>query len=226
MILGAALLGAVLGALAAGPAVAHHVGVYVPRDNPVSANFKEIKFAIQARKLDVALQLFERGGLRAEMRARAATLPPGLEAATAAALGAGDAREAERHLMIFFSALARDLAREAERQLADPRTPAGSRLGAGQRFLDAIWRYYNLIDFAVSMRDSKTSVAIRLAFDEAESSARGPAAPAAVAPGAGSPPAAPARAADLDRLRASLGRIAQLLSNLIDASSTPARRDS
>ena len=45
-------------AVAGGPAAAHHVGVYVPRDNEVSANFKQIKFALQARKLDVALRLF------------------------------------------------------------------------------------------------------------------------------------------------------------------------
>jgi hypothetical protein len=206
VILAAAVLAAVL---AAGPAAAHHVGAYVPRDNAVSANFKEIKFALGAGKPDVARRLFERGELRAEMRARAGSLPPGLEAGTAAALRAGDAREAERHLMIFFSALARDLAREAERHLADLRASAERRRIAAQRFLEAIWRYYNLIDFAVSTRDSKTSAALRLAFDEAESYVKGAAAPA-----------------DLERLRAPLGRIAQLLSNLIDTSSTSARRDS
>ncbi len=64
-------------AVAGGPAVAHHVGVYVPRDNEVSANFKQIKFALQARKFDVALGLFDNGALRAEMRARVADLPAG-----------------------------------------------------------------------------------------------------------------------------------------------------
>ena len=61
---------ATLVTLAAGPAAAHHVGAYVPRDNEISANFKQIKFAIQARKLDIALRLFESGALRAEMRAQ------------------------------------------------------------------------------------------------------------------------------------------------------------
>ena len=51
-------------ALAGGPAAAHHVGVYVPRDNEVSANFKQIKFALQARKFDVALRLFDNGAPR------------------------------------------------------------------------------------------------------------------------------------------------------------------
>jgi hypothetical protein len=193
--------------LAAGPAAAHHVGVYVPRDNAISANFKEIKFALQAGKPDVARRLFERGALRPELQARAATLPPGLEAGTVAALRAGDAPEAERHLMIFFSALARDLARLAERQLADPDVPAARRLSAAPRFLEAIWRYYNLIDFAVSTRAGQTSVAIRLAFDEAESYLTG------------------ARA-DVDRLRAPLRRIAELLAELIDAPATSARRTS
>ena len=32
--------------LAAAPAAGHHVGAYVPRDNEVSANFKQLKFSI------------------------------------------------------------------------------------------------------------------------------------------------------------------------------------
>ncbi|MGH7325649.1 MAG: hypothetical protein ACREJ9_13540 [Candidatus Rokuibacteriota bacterium] len=200
------------------PVAAHHVGTYVPRDNAISANFKQIKFAVQARKFDVALRLFERGDLRTEMRARAARLPAGLpaglEAATRAALERGDAADAEGHLMLFFSALARDLARDAERQLAEAATPPATRLAIGQRFLEAIWRYYNLIDFAVSTRDSKTSVAMRLAFDEAETYAKTPAAPGA------------APTVDPDKLRGAFRRMAQILSDLIAASSTSARRDS
>ena len=46
----------------AGPACAHHVGTYVPRDNDVSANFKQLKFSLQARKFEVAGHLFETGG--------------------------------------------------------------------------------------------------------------------------------------------------------------------
>ncbi len=53
--LGRAGLAAALLALGAGPATGHHVGVYVPRDNEVSANFKQLKFAIQAGKFDKAL---------------------------------------------------------------------------------------------------------------------------------------------------------------------------
>lgn len=218
---------AVAAALAAGPAAAHHVATYVPKDNAVSANFKQIKFSLQARKFDVALSLFEAGALRREMAAQAARLPAGLEAGARAALAAGNAREAERHLMIFFSALARDLAVEAARRIADPTAPREERLATGRKFLEAIWRYYNLIDFAVSTRDSKASVAMRLAFDEAETYAGSTAAPAAVNPCAGSKPVpvgAGARA-DPDKLRQPLLRMAQVLSALSDPSSTSTRRN-
>ena len=222
-----ALIGLAL-LLAPAAAGAHHVGTYVPQDNEITTNFKQVKFSVQAKKFDVASRLFEQGALRAEMRAKAATLPPGLEAATRAALQARDALEVERQLMLFFAALARELALEADRRLADPKLPLEARAQTGQRFLEAIWRYYNLVDFAVSSRDSKTSVAVRLAFDEAEGYARSTAAPAAVNPCAGVKTAA-GRAQvppDPSKLREQLRRIAQVLADLIEASSTPARRNS
>lgn len=192
----------------ASPAAAHHVGSYVPRDNAVTTNFKQVKFSVQAKKYDVALRLFDEGALRAEMRAHAASLPPGLEDGTRAALAAGDGPEVERRLMIFFAALSRDLALEADRQLARPDTTADTRAATGRKFLEAIWRYYNLVDFAVATRDNKASVAVRLAFDEAETYVK----PAA---GGAAPP-------DPSRIREPLQRIAQVLSSLIDrSSSTP-----
>ena len=190
------------------PVGAHHVGTYTPRDNEITTNFKQVKFSLQARKFDVALRLFEQGALRTAMRQKAGTLPPGLEAGTRAALQAKDALEVERRLMIFFAALARDLAIEADRQLADPTLTPPARAAMGQRFLEAMWRYYNLVDFAVSSRDSRTSTAVRLAFDEAEGDAKVTSAPEA------------------DRLRRPFRRIAQILSNLIDTSSPSPRRDS
>ena len=93
----------------------------------------------------------------------------------------------------------------AERRTADPQLSHDARAAIGARFLEAIWRYYNLVDFAVAQRDDKTSVAVRLAFDEAAGYAKGTAAPAG--------------------LREPLARIAQVLSVLIE-SSTPARRGS
>jgi hypothetical protein len=190
--------------LAAGaPAAAHHTNAYTPKDNAISANFKELKFSIQARKFDVALRLYDAGAVRTEMLARAARLPDGLESRTRAALAAGRGPEAEQGLVVFFVALARDLALEAERQLA-----GGAPAAIGPRFLEAIWRYYNLVDFAVGQRDARASVAMRLAYDDAETAVR----PASAAP-------------DPARLRASFSRIAQILSGLIETTTAP-RRDS
>jgi hypothetical protein len=227
--LGAVLVAAPL-LLLASPAAGHHVGVYVPRDNEVSTNFKQLKFAIQARRFEVAARLFETGALRKDLRARAASLPPGLEDDIRTGLRAQDAATAERGLVVFVVALARDLAREAERQLGQPAAAREARLAAGQKFLEAIWRYYNLVDFAVSQHDPKAAVAMRLAFDDAEGYARTAPAPAGAggpAPAAASAPARPSAptAADPDRLRAVLGQMAQILTGVIETSST-ARRDS
>ena len=191
-------------ALTAAPAAGHHTGVYTPKDNAITENFKQVKFSAQAGKFDVALQLYDAGPLRAEMRARAAALPEGLEGRTRAALVGRDAAEAERGLAVFFVALARDLAREADRQLAAGAAPAT----IGPRFLEAIWRYYNLADFVVGQRDARASVAMRLAYDDAETLAR---------PASGAP--------DAPRLRASFARLAQILGNLIETT-TPVRRNS
>lgn len=222
-----ALTALALVAFAGPPAAAHHVGTYTARDNEVSANFKQLKFSIQARKFDVALRLFEEGALRKEMRARAARLPAGLEAAARAGLRAADAPATEVALAVFFAALARDLAAEAEAKVADASAPADARAAAGARFLEAIWRYWSLVDFVVSERDAKSAVRMRLAFDEAQTYARGSAAPTAVNPCSGPrPPAGRAPPPDPARLRASLQRIVQTLSHLVDTLSTSTRRDS
>jgi hypothetical protein len=185
---------ATISAVLATPAAAHHTGVYAPKDNAITTNFRDVKFAVQAGKFDVALRRFDDGALRAEMRARAASLPAGLESRTRAALQARDAAAVEQSLMIFFIALAHDLAREADRQLAAaPAAPAAT----AQRFLEAIWRYYNLVDFAVGQRHPATSTAMRLAYDEAESAVR----------------AKPA--ADAARLRGTFQRIAAILSRVV-----------
>ncbi len=203
----ATVLALMLAVAWAGPAAAHHVGAYVPRDNEISANFKQIKFSLQAQKLDVARRLFEEGALRRELRKQATAVPPGLEASIRAALVAGDARAAEAGLMVFFAALVRGLALEADRQLADPHTAPATRVASGGKILDAIWRYYNLVDFAVSQRDPKAATAVRLAFEEAESYVKAP---------------APAP----ERMRPPLTRIARVLTGVIEASSPSARRDS
>jgi hypothetical protein len=210
--------------LRASPAVAHHVGVYVPRDNEVSTNFKQIKFSIQADKFDVASRLFEKGAVRAEMRAQSSRLPAGLEEDTRAALRAGDGRGAERALMVFFASLVRDLALEADRRLGDASEPADLRLAAARKFLEAMWRYYNLVDFAVTQHDSKAGVAIRLGFDEAEAYVKDPDVNSTSTPKSAARRSAPAP--EPTKMREPLRRIARALSALIDTTSTSTRRTS
>jgi len=99
---------------------------------------------------------------------------------------------------------ARDLALEADRQLAAAQASPNARVAAGGKILEAIWRYYNLVDFAISQRDPKAATAVRLAFEEAEGYAK-------------------ARRPAPDRMRSSLTQIARLLTGVIEASSPPAR---
>ena len=167
----------------------------------MSANFKQIKFSVQARKFPVALRLYEDGALRRELHKRAATLPPGLEASIREALAAGDAAAAEAGLTVFFAALVRDLALEADRQLADARTPAATRVAAGGKILEAIWRYYNLVDFSVSQRDPRAATAVRLAFEEAEGHAKAP-------------------TPEPERMRPPFTQIARVLAGVIEVSTT------
>jgi len=190
--------------LTVSPVRAHHVGAYVPRDNEISANFKQIKFSAQAQKFAVALKLYEDGALRRGLLKQSSTLPAGLDASIRDALKAGDGPAVEAGLMVFFAALVRDLALEADRQLADARTPPALRVAGGSKFLDAIWRYYNLVDFAVSQQDPKAATAVRLAFEEAEGHAK-------------------ARAPAPERMRTSLTRIARILAGVIEASSLTRR---
>ena len=200
-----ALAALALLAATAGDVGAHHVGAYVPRDNEVSANFKQIKFSMQAQKLPVALGLYEGGALRRELTRRAAALPPGLDASIRDALRSGDVRAAETGLLVFFAALVRELALEADRQLADTKVPPDARVAAGGKFLEAIWRYYNLVDFALTERDPRAATTVRLAFEEAEAAAKAPAP---------------------ERMRPPLTTIARVLAGVIDASSPSARRHS
>ena len=209
---GVALALVLTGAPAA--AHAHHLGTYSPRDNAISANFKEIKFSVEARKFDVAGRLFEDGAVRREMREQATRLPPGLEAATRAALRSGDAQAIEGALMVFLAALARNLALDARERVSAPGIGAEARVAAARLFLEAIWRYYSLIDYAASRRAPRISVAVRLAFDDADGLAKGSAAPVA---------ASSAVIIDPLQLREPLQRIARALGELIEVSSPPRR---
>ena len=205
------------------PAIAHHVGAYTARDNDVSANFKQIKFSIQAGKFDVARKLFEDGALRKEMKQRSATLPAGLEASTQAALKRGDTSGVEAALAVFFAALARDLAREAGAKLAQPGVSAEAQTAAAGRFLEAIWRYWNLIDFLISQRDAKAAAAMRLAFEEAEGATKSTSAPVALNPCAGPKPGSGRAVSrpDTARARAAFARVQEILSGIVETMAKP-----
>ena len=110
--------------------------------------------------------------------------------------------------MVFFVALTRDLALEADRQVADAGAPREARLASSRKFLEAIWRYYNLVDFAVTQYDPKAATAVRLAFDEAEGYAK--------SAGDGDP----------DQLRGPFQQMVRVLTGVIETSPTSARRDS
>lgn len=187
------------------PTSAHHVGAYTPRDNEISANFKQLKFSLEARKFEVALRLYDEGALRKELRARSGALPAGLDDRLRAALQRGDVPDAEAGLMVFVLALARDLALEADRQVAA--ASADARAAVGRKFLEAIWRYYNLVDFLVTQRNARAATTVRLAFDEAEGYVK-------------TTPPVP------ERLSEPLRRIVHALTGVIEASSPSARRDS
>jgi len=206
------------------PAAAHHVGAWAPRDNEISANFKQLKYSLQAGKLDVARRLYEQGAVRQEIAKRTGSLPPGLDDAVRTALTLGDVAEAERGLTLVLAALIRDLALEAGKQVGDAAAPRAKRVAAGQKFLEAIWRYYNLIDFTVTQRDPKAATGIRLAFDDAEGYGKGGAPTLETA--AGGPAKVSAPQADPDKMLEPLRRIARILSGVVETFATPTRRQS
>ncbi len=222
-----------------GVAAAHHVGTFVPRDSEVSANFKQIKFAIMGGKFDAALKLFDEGALHAEMEKMEKRLPPGLEDRIRAALKAENAPGVEVGLMVFMAFLARDLVREAERRLDAPAVAPSGKLARTGKLLEAVWRYYNLVDFVVYQRDVKAALSMRLAFDDAEGAVGGGGSDPMK--GGGSPP--PTRgnpcgvagtelkpavltpkdpSARLTTARQALGRMSEILTRVIEQSAQPA----
>lgn len=158
-------LAIVVGAM--GPAAAHHVGVFVPKDDDVTTNFKEIKFAVEAGRFDLALRLFDDGVVHATMEKEEKRLPRGLEDGLRAALRSKDSAGVELRLAVFLTFMTRErLAFALERLRRADLTPERRREQA-RRVLDAAWRYYGLADFAIGSRDAKTSAALRLGFEDA-----------------------------------------------------------
>lgn len=159
------VLAVVVGAV--GPAAAHHVGAFVPKDDDVSRNFKEIKFAVEAGRFDLALRLFDDGVIHATMEKEEKRLPRGLEDALRAALRGKDSAGVELRLAVFLTFMTRERLAFARERLRRADLTPERRQQQVRRVLDAAWRYYNLADFAVVTRDAKTSAALRLGFEDA-----------------------------------------------------------
>ena len=149
------------------PAAAHHVGVFIPRDDDVTKNFKEIKFAVEAGRFELALRLFDDGVVHATMEKEEKRLPRGLEDGVRAALRAKDRPGVELRLAVFLTFMTRDRLAFALERLRRADLPPGRRREQVRRVLDAAWRYYNLADFAVGSRDAQASAALRLDFEDA-----------------------------------------------------------
>lgn len=150
------------------PAAAHHVGVFTPKDDDITKNFKEIKFASQAGRFDVALKLFDDGIVHATMEKSEKALPPGLEDGLRAALKAKNLPGVELRLAVFLAFMTRERIRGASVKLQDRGLELEQRMEQTRKLLNAAWRYYNLGDFVISRQDPKASVTLRTAFEDAQ----------------------------------------------------------
>jgi len=156
-----------IGIGAVAPAAAHHVGAFIPRDDDITKNFKEIKFAVEAARFELALKLFDDGVIHATMEREDKRLPRGLEDGLRAALRGKDRAGVEVRLAVFLTFMTRERLAFALERLGRADLPAERRRAQVRRVLDAAWRYYNLVDFVVVSRDAKTSAALRLGFEDA-----------------------------------------------------------
>lgn len=164
----AILAGALLSVSLLAPVHAHHVGVFNPKDDNITKNFKNIRFAGQAGRFDVALKLFDDGILHATMERYEKSLPSGLEEGLRASLKAQDLPGLELRLSIFLAFLGKERVGDAMKRLQDPGLSPERRREHARRILDAAWRYYNLADFVISRQDPKAAAAVRMAFEDAQ----------------------------------------------------------
>jgi hypothetical protein len=162
-----AWLAIMLGICAVGAAHAHHVGAFIPRDDDVTKNFKEIRFAAETNRFDLALKLFDDGVVHATMEKEEKRLPRGLEDGLRAALRGKDRPGVELRLAVFLAFMTRERLAFALERLGRIDLPSERRRQQVRRVLDAAWRYYNLADFVVVSLDAKTSAALRLGFEDA-----------------------------------------------------------
>lgn len=165
----ALLCGIAVSSSSAGLALAHHVGVFTPKDTDITINFKQIKASAQAGRFDVAVKLFDDGILHDTMEKYEKRLPAGLEDGLRASLTAKDLPGTELRLSIFLAFLTKERVRDAVAKLEDPALAREQRWEQARKILNAAWRYYNLADFVIMQQNAKASVALRMAFEDGQS---------------------------------------------------------
>jgi hypothetical protein len=214
----AGVAGVLLGVSALAPAAAHHVGVFTPRDDDITKNFKEIKFASQAGRFDVALRLFDEGVVHATMERFEKQLPAGLEDGLRAALKTKSLPGVELRLALFLAFMTRERVRSADAKLQEPGVEPEQRREQARKILTAAWRYYNLADFVFSRQNPKAAVALRMAFEDAQSYLGGTLADPMWAPGANPCSPRPVKTGvgpDVEKARAALVVMERTLGEVI-----------
>lgn len=152
-----------------GGGAAHHLGVYVPKDDEITASFKRMKVFLEQRRPDLLQTEFagdrwvQRRMAEVDVRYRSA-----LVADMERALAAGSIPDAERTLVRFFCFISREKVQEALDRVARADLSARQKEDQGVKLLAAAWRYYNLVDFRVSEAAPKVAAAAKVVFEDAE----------------------------------------------------------
>lgn len=163
------LAAAALAALLVGPAEAHHLGAYVPRDDEITASFKRMKVYLEKGRADLLGKEFvEDQGIRRRMLEADRRQRTSLAGDMEKALAARDLPGAERTLVRFFCLLAREKAEEALERLGRGGLSARQKGDQGVKLLAAAWRYYNLVDFRVGSYAPRVPGAAKVVFEDAE----------------------------------------------------------
>lgn len=150
------------------PATAHHVGTFIPKDDDITKNVKDIRAATAAGRFDLAVRLFDDGIVHGTMEKQEKRLPRGLEDGLRAALRRGNLPGVDLRLAIFLAFLTDERLADALARLAAADVPAERRRDQARKLINAAWRYYNLADFVVSAQDARTGVALRMGFEDAQ----------------------------------------------------------
>ncbi len=150
------------------PAAAHHVGAFIPKDDDVTRNLKEIRFAAEAGRPVLAVKLFDEGIVHTTMEKEETRLPRGLEDGLRAALHRQDRPGTELRLAIFLAFLTRERLSDARARIHRPDLRPERRREQARKLINAAWRYYNLADFVITAQQARTGVALRMGFEDAQ----------------------------------------------------------